>query len=235
MLGQLRRRSIALVVAGSLGLSGCASYGGYNEGPLTPAQRELRDRNQRYNETVGVGLTAGAILGALAGALLAGKNSRGSGALIGGAAGAALGGAGGAAIADRNQRYASREQELNARITAAQKEANDFREMAALSERIRADNEKRLAELDASYKSGRISAAQYRREAQSMERDVAELRRSLEANDKVLASIQQDANRMGGAAGASLRSSRDDIATSRRRIVDNTDDLVRALAAVPPA
>src|SRR3954451_16478240 len=160
----------ALAMALCLAVSGCATMGGDEN--LTPAQRELRDKSARFNETVGTGAVAGALLGAALGALLAGKNSRGGGAAIGAASGAALGAGAGWYLGTRNENFANREQAINARIQAARREAYDYQEMATLSDRIRADNEAKIASLDGQLKAGHITADQYRRQTASTQEDV---------------------------------------------------------------
>jgi hypothetical protein len=229
---QARCRGLAVLVAAVLMLTGCATTGGQEN--LTPAQRELRDRSDRFNETVGTGAAAGAVLGALIGALAA-KGNRGQGAAIGAGAGALIGGGAGYYMASRNESYATREQALNARIQAAHREANDFQHMADLSDRIRRDNEAMLASLDDQLKRGAITNAEYRRRTQSTQDDIGRLQQALEHNQKVQVGLREDAARAGGSGGSALRQSQADLEASRQRIAENTDALVRALRSGPPA
>jgi hypothetical protein len=222
----------ALAVAACLAVSGCATQGDEN---LTQSQRELRDKSGRFNETVATGAIAGAALGALLGALAGGKGNRGGGAAVGAAAGGLLGGGTGWYLATRNEDYANREQALNARISAARREANDYQHMADLSDRVRADNEAKIASLDGQLKAGQITGEQYRRETASIQEDVRRLQAALEHNEKVQVGLRQDAARAPGAAAADLRGSQADLEASRRRIAENTDALVRALRSGPPA
>jgi hypothetical protein len=228
-----RKRALpALLLACSLALTGCASYGNQD---LTPAQQALRDKSDRFNETVGTGAAVGAVLGGLLGALAAGNGGRGEAIAIGAASGAALGGGAGYYLASRNERYASREQEIGARVTAARREVYDYQQMASLSDQIRADNEAKLASLDGQLKAGQITADQYRRQTASMAEDVRRLRQALENNEKVQVGIRQDTVRAAGSAAENLRQSQTDLEASRRRIAENTDALVRALRSGPPA
>jgi uncharacterized protein YcfJ len=229
-----RRRSagLALVLAASLALPSCETVRGDEH--LTPAQRELRERSSRFNETVATGAIAGALLGAVIGALAA-KGNRGQGAAIGAGAGAVVGGGAGYYMATRNESYASREQAVNARISAARREVNDYQHMADLSDRIRRDNEAMLASLDERLKRGEISAAEYRRQTASTQEDVNRLRQALDYNEKVQTGLREDAARSGGAAGTELRQSQAQLEASRQRIAENTDALVRALRSGPPA
>jgi hypothetical protein len=213
-------------------VTGCATYGNEN---LTPAEQALRDKSDRFNETVGTGAVIGAVLGGLIGALAAGKGGHGEAIAIGAASGAALGGGAGYYLASRNDSYASREQALNARVTAARREAYDYQQMANLSDQVRADNEAKLASLDGRLKAGQITAGEYRRQTASMQEDVHRLQQALEHNEKVQVGIRQDASRAVGSAATSLRESQVDLEASRRRIAENTDALVRALRSGPPA
>ena len=224
-------RGLAPLMIALLLLAGCATQGSEH---LTPAQRELRDRSDRFNETIGTGAAAGAVLGALIGALAA-KGNRGAGAAIGAGAGALIGGGAGYYMAARNEDYATREQALNARIQAARREANDFQHMADLSDRIRRDNEAMLASLDEQLKRGAITNAEYRQRTQSMKDDINRLQQALEHNQKVQVGLREDAARAGGYAGSQLRQSQADLEASRQRIAENTDALVRALRSGPPA
>jgi hypothetical protein len=208
--------------------SGCASYADEN---LTPAQQALREKSDRFNETIGTGAVAGALLGAIAGALLVGGG--GPAIAIGAGSGAALGGGAGYYVASRNETYASREEGINARIAAAGRERFDYQQMADISDRICAENEAKLASLDGQLQAGTITADQYRRRMASMGEDVRRLRQALEYNEKVQVGIRQDVARSGGATAEVLRQSRADLEEARQRIAKNTDALVRAIRSSP--
>ena len=234
MFEWIRRRVAlpALVMAACLAVAGCATSGADEH--LTLAQRELRDKSGRFNETVATGAVAGAALGALIGALAGGKN-RGGAAAIGAASGAVLGGGAGWYLGTRNETYANREQGLNARIQAARREAYDYQQMASLSDRIRADNEAKIASLDGELKAGTITADQYRRQTSSMREDIRRLQQALENNEKVQVGLRQDASQAPPVVAATLRETQQDLEASRRRISENTDALVRALRSGPSA
>src|SRR5882724_804071 len=134
-----------VIFAITLALAGCAHIGGASDANLTPAERQLRDSTDRFNETVATGAVAGAILGALLGALVS-SNNRGAGAYV----------------ASRNESYASAEAGRDAQLAAAQKELANYRDIARYSDQVVAENQKKLATLDAQYKNGQMDAKQYR-------------------------------------------------------------------------
>jgi len=234
----LRFGSVVLLV-GALGLGGCVSnsysLGGSDYGePLTPAQAALRDQTDRFNETVGTGVAAGAILGALLGAAVD-SDDRGRGAAIGALAGGALGGVSGYYIATENESYANTEQALDARIAAAQREADSYRKIASSSARVAADNRQRLIQLEQQYRNGQISAKQYRDRTASMQDDLRLMDEALANANDVRQKIGQDAGSAGGYGRQSLNQSGADIGRSAAQIARSRDELARALAAAPDA
>ncbi len=112
-LSKQRRLSVVFLTSAGLLLAGCAS-GGYDPN-LSPAQNQLRQSNARFNQIIGEGAGAGALLGGIAGLALGGRN-RGQAALIGAAAGGALGAGAGYAVASNNLSRSSSEAQFNAAI-----------------------------------------------------------------------------------------------------------------------
>lgn len=232
----LRAATVALLI-GTLGLGGCVSNsysfgdGGYDQ-PLTPAQAALRDQTDRFNETVGTGVAAGAILGAVLGALVDSDN-RGRGAAIGAVAGGALGGVSGYYIATQNESYSNREQALDARISAAQREAQSYRQIAASSARVAADNRQRIAQLEAQYRAGKITAKEYRDRTASMQEDLHLMDQALANANDVRQKIGEDSRYADGYGRSSLGQSSSDIGQSAAQIARSRDELARALATAP--
>src|SRR3546814_2014430 len=100
MFGRLMSiRAVALATALSVSVSACQTTGmgsSTAEVPLTPAEQQLRDDADQFNETMLGGAATGAVIGAVLGALLGAASGKGEdiarGALIGAAAGGVLGG-----------------------------------------------------------------------------------------------------------------------------------------------
>lgn len=228
MLNRLgRNRLLPGTLAGLLLLGACATTA--SEANLTPAQRALRQQNERYNETVttgtATGAVAGAVLGAILGGLLAGNNrgNRAGGIAIGAAAGAALGGGAGYAagnyIAARNQRYATREAAAQARLEAAQQESAKLAQTAALSEQVARENEAKLADARRRYAAGQITRAQLDGEVRQAQGDLGLIRQGMDHSGQVEGAMRQDG--LGGEA--------DRVATSRQQMQESADRLQRAL------
>jgi hypothetical protein len=219
---------VAAVFGATVLISGCAQVGAHNEN-LTPEQRELRERTQRFNETVITGAAAGAVLGGVLGALV--SRDRAQGAVIGAAAGAALGGGAGYYIATRNERFATREEAANARITAARREANDLARTASVAERVTRENRARIGELDRRYRAGQITAAQYRQETASMREDLSNMRNAARKAGEVSVAMAGDA----GSSDAALRAQANRAAEAQRTLERSAAQLEEALRRVPAA
>jgi hypothetical protein len=215
---------VALTV--SLAVSGCVTTSESAES-LTPAQRELRQQTERFNETVAIGAAVGAGLGCALGLLVDSRN-RGRGC----AAGAALGGLAGAGsgyyIASRNEQYASREQGANARAAAARKEAEDLSRTADVAERVTRENKAQLAQLDAKFRAGQITAAQYRDQTAAMREDAKTIRRASEEAGKVSGTMSTD-------GGDGVRQQATRVAQAQRRLDSSARELEQALDRVPAA
>lgn len=234
MLTRLGRNRILPVGTVLLLLAGCAQSSAYDPN-LTPAQRALRQQNERYNETVATGtatgVAAGALLGGLLGALLAGNNrgNRAGGIALGAAAGAAVGGgvgyAAGNYIAARNQRYASREQAAQARLEAAQQESAKLAQTAALSDQVARENAAKLAEARRRYAAGQITRAQLEGEIRQAQSDLGLIQEGVDHSRRVEGAMRQDG--LGGEANR--------VATSRQQMQESAERLQRALGQAQAA
>ncbi|WP_144299979.1 glycine zipper 2TM domain-containing protein [Elioraea rosea] len=224
MLARLSRcRPLALLAASLLLLQACATTNAGGE-PLSPAQQQLRSQTERFNDTIATGVVIGAVALGLLGALLGGNNSRGQGAVLGAAAGAALGGAAGYYIATRNEQFANREQAANARISAANREANDLERTALAAEQVAKENRARLTQLQAKVRAGEATASQLRAQAQTAQTDLGLMNEAIEHSRKVESAMRAD----GAPQAAS-------VADSRKRMEDAARELQGALAQVPAA
>jgi hypothetical protein len=202
------RSLLPILLAAALGVTACAQPQ-YGYGP-----------NPYGGQTVMTGAVAGAALGALLGAAAGGPRNRGGGAAAGALMGAMAGGLAGYAVHEGNQRAARGEAGLDRRIAAAEAEAQDYWRAADASARVRQAHERRLAQLDAEYRAGRISARSYAQEAEEARQDLARMRATA---------------REARAAAEDWRGTREAqaIAEAEREILRNADGLARALAGVP--
>lgn len=218
-------RPAALAVAALLALTACASTHGADGQPLTPAQRQLREQNERYNETIATGAVVGAVLLGILGAAVAGRNNRGAGAAVGAAAGAAMGAAAGHYLAKRNERYATREQAAMARIDAAEREAADLAATARAAEQVTAENRAKLNRLEAQLRAGQATAAQIEAQRRTAQQDLALMDSAIDHSRKVESAMQAD-----GVPDQAAR-----VAQSRQRIEESARQLREALAKSPSA
>ena len=221
---------LSLALASSIALSGCATPG--NDPSLSPAENQLRASNARFTQTVGEGAATGAVLGGVAGALLGGHN-RLQAAAIGAAAGGALGGGAGYLVARNNAARSHSEADYNTAITEAQKDAVAYQQSAVAAQTIANDCVAAINKLDAQYRSGQITAAQYREKTAHFEADNDYLGKQLtDARDESASLRGQAANNTQTRAAALAAAS--DIDGARASIVSERDILTRTLALVPP-
>lgn len=224
------RLPVVLVVVASLGLSGCVTTSTASEN-LTPAQRELRQQTERFNETVAVGAAAGAILGCALGAAL-NRNNRAGGCAAGGVLGGVAGAGSGYYIATRNQQFATREQASQARIEAARKEADDLSRTAEVANRVARENKAQINSLDARYKARQITAEQYKAQTVAMREDAQTMKRASEEAGKAANQMAADSAGAGAGSGA-VRDQAVRAAQAKRNIDTAVAELEAALARVP--
>jgi len=225
-----RNRALALVLSAALALSGCVTTSGGSEN-LTPAQRQLRQQTERFNETVATGALVGALLGCALGAAID-KNDRGRGCAAGGVVGGVTGAGSGYYVATRNQTYATREQAAQARITAAQREAEDLSRTAAIADQVTRENLAQIERLDRSFKARQLSAAQYRAQTESMRTDLQAIRSAAEGAGKSAQALAADS---AGPGGPVLSDQAMRVAQAKRRLDGSVNALEEALKRVPAA
>lgn len=226
MLIRLSRfRPAALAIAAAVALNACAAGHGADGQPLTPAQQQLREQNERFVETIATAAVVGAVLLGILGAIAAGRENRGAGAAAGIAAGAALGAAAGHYIAKRNQRFASREQAAMARIEAANEEVAEQEATARAAQTVAAENRAKLAELEARIRAGQANAAQIAAQRRAVTDDLAAIDTAIENSRRVEAAMRTDRAEAQAAK----------VSESRRRMEESARDLREALARVPSA
>lgn len=238
MMRRLNQMGLGLAMAASLLLAACANTMAMEPG-LTPEQQVLRrgvgqqddvdyTPRVRTGETVGEGAAVGALLGALIGALA--SNNRGQGALIGAAAGGVLGAGAGGVVAQQAQARANTEAALRASIDAANRDAQKYRQYAAASIANANAARQQIAALDAQYRAGQITAAQFRERTASYQRDLQAMQSLAADGQRVQVAMQQQAPNSPAfdASGDAVRSSTDAINRAAA-------DLARSLTMVPGA
>jgi uncharacterized membrane protein len=227
----VRYRTIAIICASSVLLTACAAQGIPNE-QLTPAQRQLKETNQRFTETVATGAIVGALLGAALGATLGGRN-RAAMAALGTGAGAALGGAAGYAVARNNLAHAQTEQNLQKAIAEANQDAVAYQRSAVLSAQIASDAHAKAAELDAQYQQKQITATQYRQSLAGYRESATIMQKQLGQMEKETALLQADGSAVGGGNGQTMVTSAQQIEQARQDEERSYRELEQILASGP--
>lgn len=186
-------------------LPACATTGGKvtdsaaAETSLTPAQRQMRERNEKLRMTVVEGALVGAGVGALIGTVATGGSR--DGALIGGVIGAGLGTIAGSIISE-NQKEAGERLDTIQGLTASIRTKNEETEAAiqGINEVI-AEDKRKIALLNKQLKANKIEQSKYKQELALIQADQEEIRKTakslnaqVEAYEKKAAVVGKDAS-----------------------------------------
>lgn len=184
-------RAVALAAALSLSVSGCQTTGlGSPESdvPLTPAEQQLRDDADRFNETVLGGAATGAVVGAVLGALLAAASGKGEdiarGALIGAAAGGVLGGVDGYVTAKAQENSNNKVRMLNAMADDVRKDNERLQRIVSNSNQVLADSKDQLEQIRADLAAKKVSLAEATAQREKVEENRKLLQATLETAEK---------------------------------------------------
>lgn len=225
----LRLRVIAFAAAAGLLLSGCAGGAGAYDANLSPAQNQLRQSNARFNQTVGEGAVAGALLGGVAGLAFGGRN-RAQATLIGATAGGALGAGAGYAVARNNLNRSSTEAQFNTAIQQASADAQFYRDSANSSAQVADEAYADAAKLGTQYRAHQISQAQYRTGLAKYQTDNDILLNRIQKARQASAMLRQDSQVASGSDRTQLANSAADIERSTRETEQHQIRLSRAMA-----
>lgn len=226
-LYKLRLLSVVYVTSAGLLLAGCAG-GGYDPG-LSPAQNQLRQSNARFNQTIGEGAGAGALLGGIAGLALGGRN-RGQAALIGAAAGGALGAGAGYAVASNNLNRSSSEAQFTSAIQKASADADAFRSSAQASQQIADQATADASQLNKQLRAGQITQAQYRAGLAKYQADNDIITTQISEALKSAAMMRRNARVASGSNSGQFAGSASDVEASRIRLQQSQAKMSRLLA-----
>ena len=227
-LASFRFKLITLLSAASLFLASCAGQTAYGSG-LSPAQNQLRQANARFNQTVGEGAVAGAVLGGIAGLALGGRN-RGQAAALGAGAGAALGAGAGYLVARNNLSRSSTEAQYNDAIQQASADADAYRSSADASRQIADQATADAGRLSAQLRTRQITAEQYRVGVAKYQADNDIISKQVGQAQQAAAAMRQDSRVASGANSSRLASSASDVEASRMQLEQSQARLSRVLA-----
>jgi gas vesicle protein len=226
-----RMRVMAALLSVALVAPACTATGGANEANLTPAQRQLREQNQRWWQTTGTGAAAGAAAGVAAGALIGSGNrqNQGTAMLIGGLLGALAGSVAGVTLANRTLGFENNELGANQRIQSAQQTAAGLEQQARAAEQVSTEHARRLEVLDRQFRARQITAEQYRTAAAPIRQD----KELMESNAAEARNVRQRMNTQRGqlpeisAAEARMGPAQRSLEASAAQL----DDLLRRVPA----
>ena len=224
----IRFRAMAALCAMGIVLSGCASQVAYDNS-LSPAQNQLRQANARFNQTVGEGAVAGALVGGLAGLALGGRNRAGA-AAVGAGAGAALGAGAGYLVARNNLGRSSTEAQYADAIQQAAADAEAYRTSADASRQIADQATADAARLGAQYRARQITQAQYQAGLAKYQADNDIITKQANDARQTAAALRQDARSASAANRGQLVNSAADMEASQRELEQSRIRLSRALA-----
>jgi archaellum component FlaC len=181
---RLGRSATALVLIASLGLAACQTTGTNNAAaPLTPAEQQLRDEADVFNETVAGGAVTGAIIGGLLGALAGAASGKSenilTGAAIGAAAGGILGGVDGYMTAKAQESANNQVRMLNSMADDVRKDNARLQRLVSNSNQVLADSKQRLEQIKADVATKKLTVAQAKNERSKIEQNQALLAQTL--------------------------------------------------------
>jgi hypothetical protein len=166
-------------------LAGCVTTGlgsSIPDSELTPSQIAMRERNEALNRTLWEGAAWGALIGAAAGALL--SENRAAGALAGGAAGGLLGATAGNYVSSRQREAGNRLDALETMVVDVRKKNGEASAAIRSMEAVVAENRRKLTAMNAKYRKGAISEADYRRHLEIVQEDREEILNAAEQTRK---------------------------------------------------
>lgn len=225
----LRIRAVSATLAASLMLAGCATQQAAYNPNLSPAENQLRQANSRFNQTVGEGAVTGAVIGGLAGLALGGRNRAGAAAL-GAGLGGAVGAGAGYMVARNNLSRSSSEAQMNDAIKQAAADAQAYQSSAAAARQIADSAEADVARLRGQYRSRQITQEQYRSSLAHYQGSLDILNQQVTSAQKTATQMRQDGANIGGANGAQLASTANQVSGSERELEAQRVRLSRLMA-----
>lgn len=229
------KRGLALAMACVVTLAGCASQVGGP--PLSAAQMQLRQANDRFRQTVAEGALAGGALlgiaGGVIGAVACGSRCALLGAASGVAVGAGIGAAMGYNVARKNYAQARTEDNLKKLIAEANQDAGAYHRSADASRDIAAEARTRIAALDAQYRAKTITAEQYKQSVATYRESSDIIKTQLASTNEKMAAMRADAAAQDSADKASLLNDANQVEEARRALKQSSDSLAATLAMVP--
>ncbi|MEE8270959.1 MAG: glycine zipper domain-containing protein [Alphaproteobacteria bacterium] len=185
----------AAMVAALLG--GCLTDGGRLRIPhifsadLTPAQQQLRERADTFNQTVWEGVAIGAAVGAtIAFFTTSDDDDRVRNTMIGAAGGAAAGGIASSYIASKQEDYADREDVLDSMIVDVRQKNVESEQLIEAMRAVLEEDNRKLESLRAQLDSGEITRADYQGDIARIDADRVEMQGAVDSAGEQLGTFK---------------------------------------------
>ncbi|MFT8307803.1 hypothetical protein [Acetobacter malorum] len=229
------KKLTCISLAAATMLTACASDA--NNASLSPAERQLRQRNAHFNTTLVEGAVVGGLVGAGIG-MLAGHNA--TSAALGGVSGLAAGTGLAYAVASRTQAQQQTEDTYQKAITEAQQSVATATEDAAGSQAIADQANTELSSLDAQYKAHQIDKAQYAQAVQKYSKDATALDGLAQKYGQQAQQMQTYATYRGNDAqmaanAAAMKQKADILKSNEERLVANLSQVPGDVSGQAPA
>lgn len=216
-------KAVALSLSVSLLLSACQTTGA-NDRPLTPAEQRMREQADTYNQTIFEGAAAGCAAGILAGILIGAagggkKNTMLADGAIGCVAGAAIGGGVGAYVADKQEKYATKEEQLDAMIADVKGENQRLAGLVTATQQVIVADKARLDQIDKDLAAGKITMAQAKEKIAAVDDNKAYLDNTIAELRKRQTNYADAASQTArGAPKSKVRAMNEEINTLEKQI-----------------
>jgi hypothetical protein len=142
--------------------------------PLTPAQQQMRDEINVFNQTVFEGALIGTALGAIGGAVW--SEDRAKGAAIGAGIGGIVGSLAGSYVADKQQQYATHEAALDSMTADIRRKNEEAARLIDTMRQVLAEDKALLADLRAKSASGWMAEVRYNQALERVQQDRADMK-----------------------------------------------------------
>lgn len=229
------KKLTCIVLAAATTLTACASDA--NNASLSPAERQLRQRNAHFNTTLVEGAVVGGLLGAGIG-MLAGRNA--TSAALGGVSGVVAGTGVAYAVASRAEAQQQTEDGYKKAISDAQQSVADATNDANASQAIADQAQTELASLDAQYKAHQIDKVQYAVAARKYNKDAKDLNNLAQTYAKQAQQMQTYAEGRGNdpqmtANAAAMQQKATMMKNNEERLVSNLSQVPTDVSGQAPS
>jgi uncharacterized protein YcfJ len=201
---------IAAVLGASIFLSACqtTSTTRADGTPLTPAEMRMREQAATYNQTIAEGAAVGCLVGGGLGLLLGGGKAL-QNAAVGCAIGLGVGAGAGAYVADKQEKYANKEDQLEAMTADVQA---DNERLAGLIDSVRqviAEDTARIDQLERQLAAGKISMDQAKSQMASVDANQKYLDQTIASLNERYQTYQEAAQQVAAKGGTSRSQTRE--------------------------